>query len=376
MVTAAPGSTSTYALTTGIKLDIEDLIQLVSPTDAPLQGAAMGATDAIGLPTGTVMEKQYGWMDESILTPRSAVAATGTTGDAFITITAGDGLNFQTGDMVMIGSEYLRVTGYSLTTADILLTTRAVSGSAHTLVTGDIVVGVGSILPEGSDPPAARFLDRNMRTNVTEIFGPYKVQATNSDLAIQKYGITNEYDHQVANRIREAAIAIDQALLYGAKIEDLTNKWRSFAGMISWITTNVDSSTTTLSLSAINTESQTVYGLGGNPDVLMVGAKQKGVVSTFTSAGTLFVNRADGTAGRHISYVENDFGTLRVLLNRWCRLQDAFMFNRDQGEIETLRPLTYQPLAITGDSLPGMIVGEKGFKWFRQAHSARFSALT
>lgn len=376
MPTTAPGATSTYGLTNGIKLDVEDLIQLISPTDAPLQGAAMGATDAIGLPTDTVTEKLYQWLDETLLTPRSLVAATSTTGDAFITVTTGDGLNFQTGDVVMVGSEYIRITGYSVTTSDILLGTRAFSGSAHTLATGDVVVGVGSALPEGSVPPTARWVDRNTRTNVTEIFGPYAISTNNSDLAIQKYGITNEFDHQVANRIREAAIAQDQAFLYGAKVEDTTNHWRTFAGLWNFITSNIDSSTTTFSLSAINTENQTVYGTGGNPDVLMVGAKQKGVVSTFTSAGTIFVPRADGTAGRKISVVENDFGTLSVLLNRWMRLSDAVMFNRDQTAICTLRPLQYQALAITGDFLPGMVLSEKGFKVYRQAHAAKFSALT
>lgn len=375
MVTTAPGATTTYLQTNGIKLDVEDLIQLISPTDVPLQGMAMGATDAIGLPTDTVNEKLYQWLDETLLTPRSAVAATSTTGDAFITVTTGDGTNFQTGDVVMVGSEYIRITGYSATTSDILLCTRALSGSAHTLTAADVVVGVGSALPEGSTPPTARWVDRNTRTNVTEIFGPVSIQSNNSDLAVQKYGITNEFDHQVANRIREVAIGMDQAFQYGAKVEDTSNHWRTLAGMISWITSVTDTTTTTFSLSSINTMNQTIYGNGGNPDVLMVGAKQKGVVSTFTSAGTVQVQRGDGTAGRKISIVENDFGTLSVMLNRWTRLQDAFLFNRDQGAICTLRPLQYQPLAITGDFLPGMIVGEKGFKWYRQAHSGRFTAL-
>lgn len=376
MVTTAPGATSTYGLTNGIKLDVEDLIQLISPTDVPMQGAAMGATDAVGLPTDTVFEKMYQWLDETILTPRTQVSATSTTGDAFITVVSGDGLKFQTGDMVLVGSEYIRITGYSATTTDILLATRAVSGSAHTLTSSDDVIGVGSILPEGSTPPTARFVDRSTRTNMTEIFGPVAINSNNSDLAIQKYGITNEFDHQVANRIRELAIAIDQAIVYGAKIEDTSNKWRSMAGMVSWITTNIDSTTTVLSLATINSQDQTIYGLGGNPDVLMVGAKQKSVVSTFTSSGTIFVPRADGTAGRNITVVENDFITKRVLLNRWVRTLDAFNFNRDQGAICTLRPLQYQPLAITGDALPGMVVGEKGFKWYRQVHSGRFSSLT
>lgn len=376
MVTAAPGATSTYGLTVGIKIDMEPMIQLISPTDAPFQGSAMGAVDAIGLPTDTVFEKKYEWLDETILTPRSTIAATSTTGDAFITLAAGDGLKFQTGDLLLIGSEYVRVTGYSLTTSDILLVTRAISGSAATVATSADVIGVGSVLPEGSDPPAARFLDRNNRFNYTEIFGPVAVQSTGSDLAIQKYGITNEYDHQLANRVKELAIAIDQAIAYGVRLEDTGNKWRSMAGILAHITSNVDSATNAWTLASINTLSQTIFSAGGNPDMLVVGAKQKTVASTFTSAGTVQVQRADRTAGRIIQTIETDFTVLHILLNRWFRTADAVIMSRDQAELETLRPMQYQPLAKTGDSEKGMVVGEKGFKFFRQAHAAKFSALT
>ena len=376
MPTTAPGATSTYGLTTGIKLDVEPLIQLISPYDAPFQGSAMGAVDAVGLPTGTVFEKKYEWLDETLLTPRSTMAATQTTGDAFITLATGDGLKFQTGDMLLINSEYVRVTGYSLTTTDILLVTRAVSGSAATINTSNDVIGVGSILAEGSDPPSARFLDRNDRYNYTEIFGPYKVQSTNSDLSIQKFGITNEFDHQLANRIKEAMVAVDQAIAYGVRLEDTGNKWRSMAGIFSHITSVVDSTTTQLVLDTFNTNLQTVFSNGGHPDIVTVGPKQKRVISTFTSSGTVFVQRPDPTAGRVISMVETDFGTLHVLLNRWIRTADLMCFNRDQTQVVTLRPMQYQALAITGDAMNGMVVGEKGFKFYRQAHAWKASALT
>lgn len=376
MPTTAPGPTSTYGLTVGIKLDVEPLIQLISPSDAPFQGMAMGAVDAVGLPTGTVFEKKYEWLDETLLTPRSTIAATSTTGDAFLTIASGDGLKFQTGDLLLVGSEYVRVTGYSATTSDILLVTRAISGSAATVATSADVIGVGSVLPEGSDPPEARFLDRNNRFNYTEIFGPVSVKSTGSDLAIQKYGITNEFDHQLANRTKELIVGIDQAIAYGVRLEDTSNKWRSMAGLMAHITSVADSTTTTLTQAAINTNLQTVFANGGNPDTFVVGAKQKGVVSGFTSAGTIQVQRPDRTSGRIVNILESDFTTLYVMLNRWIRLADAICFNRDQAEVETLRPLQYSPLAKTGDSEKGMVVGEKGFKFYRQAHAFKMTALT
>ena len=75
----------------------------------------------------------------------------------------------------------MRVTGYG-TTADTLTVTRAYAGTATNAgVVGDQIVGIGSALPEGSDPPSARTRDRSNRFNMTEIFGPYQVQVSESE---------------------------------------------------------------------------------------------------------------------------------------------------------------------------------------------------
>jgi hypothetical protein len=269
MVTAAPGATSTYGLTVGIKLDVEPVIGMISPTDVPFQGSAMGATDAIGLPTGTVFEKKYEWLDETILTPRSTIAATSTTGDAFVTLASGDGLKFQTGDMLLIGSEYVRVTGYSFTTSDILLVTRAVSGSAATVATSADVIGVGSILPEGSDPPLARYQDRNNRYNYTEIFGPVAVQSTNSrprDPEVrdhQRVRPPARQPHQGAGDRGRAGDRLRRA--HRRHVEQVAVD----GGHLAHITSVVDSTTTQLTLASLNTMLATIYANGGTPDVIV-----------------------------------------------------------------------------------------------------------
>jgi hypothetical protein len=77
-----------------------------------------------------------------------------------------------------------------------------------------------------------------------------------------------------------------------------------------------------------------------------------------------------------VNYYDSDFGRLSLIMSRWCGIPDVFGFNRDQFELTTLRPMQFEMLAKTGDSMKGQIVAEKTAKFRRQQHAFRFSALT
>jgi hypothetical protein len=150
-------------------------------------------------------------------------------------------------------------------------------------------------------------------------------------------------------------------------------------GLSYYISTNVDSSTTTLTESALLTQLQAIFDAGGSPDRIVVGSKQKRIISSFSSpiSGTIIeLNRQDNGRGVVVDSYVSDFGTCMVLLDRWCRTSDLFIFNRDQASLETLRPLQFEMLAKTGDSIKGQVVCEKSLRLRREKHAAKFSALT
>jgi Family of unknown function (DUF5309) len=369
------GTATTYDLTEGIYLDFESMIHVLSPFDVPFQGQ-FGADGRSVLSTDTCFEKKVEWHDEELLIPRSTVAVTTTGAATAIQVAPGDQLNFSVGDMILLKGEYLRVTGYGAT--DVINVTRTVAGVNATPTVGDVLVGVGTLLPEGGDPTAARAVDRTNRYNMTEIFGPYMVQVSGTENTIRKYGLegTNEFDHQVANRIKEISVAFEQALINGTRLEDTTNKWRSMAGMLYYITTNVNSSTTTLTETALLDSMQAAFDQGGNPNIVASGSKNKRIISGFTSSGTLQVQRTDNQRGLMVDTFESDFGTVTCVLNRWFRVGDLIGFNRDQASICTLRPLGMEMLAKTGDSIKGQVLQEKSLRFRRESHAFKFTALT
>jgi hypothetical protein len=370
------GTATTYDLTEGLYLDFEPMIHMLSPMDVPFQGGYT-AEGRLVLPTDTCFEKMVQWHDEELLTPRSTLAATVTTGGTVITVASGDQLNFDVGDLVLINAEYVRVTSLG-STADTLVVTRAVSGSAGTLASGLDAIAVGSLLPEGSDPPDARAVDRNNKYNLTQIFGPHAIKVSGTENVVRKYGTegTNEFDHQAGNRLKELAIRVEQAIINGVRFNSDTDEWRSMGGIMYYISTINDSSTTTLTEATLIDNLQLAFNNGGSPNVVGCGAKNKRIVSGFTSSGTIQVARADDTAGRVVTYVDTDFGRLTVILNRWFRTQDLACFSRDQATLTTLRPMGFEMLAKTGDSKKGQVLTEKTLRFRKERHAFKMTALT
>jgi len=367
------GTKTTYLLTTGVKLDFEDAVFLISPYDVPLQGTS-DAAGRSALPTGIATEKKVEWQDETLLIARTTLRTTIRRLDTSVVVATGDGTKFQAGDLIIIDSEVIRVSSVSTDTLTVVRAYGLTTAALHT--SAAIMIGLGQALPEGSDPEPTRAIDRTNRFNYTQIFGPIAVQTSGSEDAVQKYGLSGtEFDHQVANRMKEMSVSLEQDLLYGVRAEDTSNFWRSMGGLEYWITTNVDSSTTTLTETALLNSLQACFDAGGAPDRIVTGSRQKRVISNFNASLIRYANQ-DMLRGQIVESYDSDFGRQAVILDRWCHPNDLFIFNRDQAELVTLRPMQFEMLAKTGDSTKGQVLMEKSFKFKRQQHASRFSALT
>lgn len=370
------GMVTTYDLNVGTIVDIEPMINDLDPFDTPLLGM-YGSDGRSAIAQGTAQQKKVEWLDENLLTPRAPTSASFLVGATTIELAAADAFKFQVGDVLAHKGERIRVTavdaaGDTLTVTRAFASTTAVAGTA-----GDLLVGVGVILPEGSDPGDGVTVDRVNRFNYTQIFGPYKIATSATENVISKYGLGSghEFDHQVAKRTKEVAIAMEQAILYGIRSEDTSSKLRSMGGMINYITANVDSTTTTLTSALLLDMLQNIYDDGGSPDRIVTGGKQKRLISGFDSSA-IQLTRGDNGRGQVVDTFMSDFSMVTLLLDRWVRPSDLFIFNRDQAKLLTLRPLQFEMLAKTGDSIKGQIVGEKTLAFSRDAHAGRFSALT
>jgi hypothetical protein len=372
------GMVTAYDLTVGVKVNMDEAIYMLSPQDTPLL-TGVGGDGLVLLSSAPVDEIQFDWMHDTILTPRSTLGALITGGQNYLTVAAGEQTRFSTGDIIKIASpgnttEHIRVTGYGSTT-DSLTLTRAYAGTAMTYATSAVVVGLGTALAEGSAPENARTVDRTQVSNLTQIFGPTKVDMSRTERLVSKYGVGDEWAHQVMARTKENAIAREQALLYGTKTQSTTTKIRTTAGLFSFISTNVTTATT-LDVTTLTAVQLTGYNRGGFADVTM--ANPVAMATLNAAADTAIVRQMVDSPMRgrvRVSFVETEFGSALMVRNRWMMGTDAIGFDRAQAIRRVMTPLIYEQLAKVGDSVQGQIVCEEGLEFKGEAHAWKMNSL-
>ena len=93
------GSVTSYDLAVGVKINMDELIYMISPVDSPFINGI--GTDGRQLLTSSPTDQtEFKWMDEELLLPRAQAAGTGAAGagDTDITVSAADSYKFQVGD--------------------------------------------------------------------------------------------------------------------------------------------------------------------------------------------------------------------------------------------------------------------------------------
>lgn len=102
----------------------------------------------------------------------------------------------------------------------------------------------------------------------------------------------------------------------------------------------------------------TCFSAGGDPDTLMTGPVQKQNVSTFTGGSTRTDKSEDRRVTATVDVYVSDFGSCRVIANRFSRNRTAFGLQSSFWNIAFLRPVQQQDLAQTGDAKKKLITVE------------------
>lgn len=376
---SATGKISSYDLTNGLIINIDEAIYMYSPEELPLL-TGMASDGMSVLSSRPVDQIEFNWLDERNLAPRSSLASAVTTGDTEIVVASGDRVKFSTGDVITIrkagADEVIRVTGYSATTADTLLVTKGFVGTSTNYASGAVIIGLGTALAEGSSPENFRADDTTKSTNCTQIFGPTAIEMTGTNRVVPRYGIPDQWAHQMHLRTYENSQSREQALLYGKYYNSTTSKIRTTGGLANFITTNVDSTSTQLTVLKIQSNLQTCYNAGGLPDRIIVNPNSLVDLNDVTNTSIVRTTIDDPKRGRvQTAFVETEYGSLPIVRNRWVHPFDAFAIKRDLVTRRILRPLVFEMLAKTGDSDKGQIVCEEGLQVKGQKHMFRMSAL-
>jgi len=103
-----------------------------------------------------------------------------------------------------------------------------------------------------------------------------------------------------------------------------------------------------------------IWTNGGKPGLIFTGAFNKQVFSTFTGRATAFEETKSKKIVASVDAYESDFGTFKVVANRFQRARDVLVLEMDKWAVAYLngRKMVSLPLAKTGDSDRRQILAE------------------
>ncbi len=350
--------------------DISDIVSIISPYETPL-------LDLLGDPRRNALSTIHEWLEDDLLPNFDSVNQTVFTpnGQDCTAVTVANGVRFQPGDLVRPdgSTEMLLVTAVA---GNVLTVTRQYGGSTpFTLTNSKKLIIVGNAAFEGSSALTARTTLRQRRQNYTQIFTA-TVDVSGSMQAARKVGVADEIDYQKQERMRELLRDLENVVINGiapsATQQGSASVRRSMNGLTKLIATNrftpgsggVPSgggAGTDLNEPVLNHCLKQIWeSSNAKIDTIVVGGGLKRRINQFIASTSRAYSPSDQRLGEMVSVYESDFGICRVILSRWVPSDTLLMLDSSRIEVLPLigRSFQFRPLAQTGDSFQGQVLGE------------------
>ncbi|USN99751.1 MAG: DUF5309 family protein [Phycisphaeraceae bacterium] len=362
--------------------DVSDIIGIVSPHETPL-------LDHLGDAKRPAMSTVHEWIEDALIANTDSIDdATVTGGDT--TFDVADVTPFQVGDLIRPGTsgEVMLVTSISTST---LTVTRGYGGTTQaTLADGMTLTILGNAALEGAEAPAARFTSRVRRQNYTQIFTA-SIDVSGSMQAAAQHGIVDEVDYQKQERMRELLRDLENTVINGvapsSTQEGSGTVRRTMNGIIHSISTNQfqpgvgglpSGDSGALDEALLNAAMRAVWEQSsGTIDTIVCGGKQKRKINSFATGSRAYLPE-DTRYSDMLSVYESDFGVARVILSRWVPADTVLFLDSSRVGVLPLqgRSFHYKPLAATGDSVSGQVIGEYTLEFKNENAHGVLSGLT
>jgi hypothetical protein len=193
------------------------------------------------------------------------------------------------------------------------------------------------------------------------------VVVSGSQQAGNNAGRDSEIALQLAKRSKELKRDMETSLTGKvAKAAGSASAARRLGGLETWISTNTSRGTSgagagggaaptdgtqrAFTEAMLKTVIQSCYTQGGDPDVIMVGPYNKGVVSGFTGRTQARQMIAEDKIQAAASLFSSDFGELKVIPNRFSRDRSAFVLDPEYWSVAYFRDFRQEDVAKTSDA--------------------------
>ena len=254
---------------------------------------------------------------------------------------------------------------------------------------------------EGDDYTSTAASEPRRLSNYTQISAT-QVQSSGTAEAVDFAGRKSTQAYQLAKRAKEMKRDMEYMLLQGtAKNIGAAGTARETGAFATWIGTDTASTSnvvaastglgitnsgattypdgttnsgtgganTTTTIALINNVVERIWNLGGTPDTILCNSTVKGTISSSTVGGAVVAaprgdikGKASITAVNAVDVLVTDFGTFKVVPDRFIPATNVDFVDFDLWSIDYLRPFRTETLAKSGDSVKQLLIAEYGLR--------------
>ena len=343
---------------------IDEAIRLIDPIDTPLMAALGGLNGASSKFNIRGNGKLIELLEDTYHPTGGSISTAADMAHNTTTIAVLDGSIFQSGHVIKIDDEYMIVKSVE---SDVLtVTERAYGGTnaTHYSATPTISI-VGMAREEGDDADFVGLQAITSLHNYTQILEK-ALAVTGTDEAIDYHGMNSPFAFQAKKALPELFRWMELGLFHGIRDAGAAaagEAYRSFGGLKTFITSNTTDAGGQITKQDVDTLVYDCFVDGGSPDLLVINPHAAGDLKALLDNKDYLRVPIDGNKlGRPpLEYVVTQWGTLRLLMDRWCPLAEAYAISSKDAGLYQLRPFAWKALAVTGDSKKGEVVGEFSF---------------
>lgn len=231
-----------------------------------------------------------------------------------------------------------------------------------------------------------------MRDNTTQILSK-TVTVSNTGQAVDTYGRAKELAYQLSlvsaeikRDLELSLVGTAQTKVTGDNATPGAGVARKFAGVQAMIDVSctVDAATSALTEDQVVSANLLLYNTGGDASVMLIKPSDAVKVANFqyrqSAANVVQRSKELGNDTTKIvnavDFYRSPFGSQKVVIDRFIRATDAIFYDPNMWRLMVLRPWSRTTLAITGDNMSVMLVGEYGLKHRNYKASASIKNLT
>lgn len=270
--------------------------------------------------------------------------------------------------------------------------TAKASAVSHEWQTDSLAAAASNAQLEGDDFTYSTPAATSRLINTCQISYKTTIVSKTQD-AVNKAGRAKEMVYQLMKRSKELRRDMEFVLTNNqARTTGNSTTARLMRNLDAWYTTNTqrgasgaNGSTSTaatdgtqrvLTESLLKTAVQTAWTQGGEVDLIMCGPYNKQVISSFSGNVTRVDEAEDNVLNTAIDIYRSDFGSHKIVANRFSRDRDLHVLTSDLWAVAYLRQMNTVDVAATGDATKGAVVCEYTLESRNEAGSAIVADLT